>query len=293
MEILDLRGGAGISVVTEPDNAEVSLNGESLGTSTISQVIDSGVHKLKISKKGYITREIGINIESGFRLTVWVALALDPYPKTDKLSEKGKFTLFELPTNNTNLNDNYQDWVEAIWYFQNNEKSVPKKYDLLIDENGKSYPLVINLVLSLRWELSFSAYQIFSLPFIQYSSNEDLMLVNSISSLVMSLVLAFGFTLILFRFQFFHEDFIPPKIASILHSKKMDRLIINKSQSHNQLTTWFILAWVTFVVILLEFIGGSVSLIVLIFNLTMVSLINIVLIFDMLRKGATAKARHK
>ncbi len=141
-EILDLRGGAGISVVTEPDNAEVTLNGESLGTSTVSQVIDSGVHKLKISKEGYITREIGINIESGFRLTVWVALALDPYPKTSKLSEKGKFTLFELPTNNTNLNDSYQDWVEAIWYFQNNENSVPKKYDLLIDENGKSYPLV-------------------------------------------------------------------------------------------------------------------------------------------------------
>ncbi len=153
--------------------------------------------------------------------------------------------------------------------------------------------LVINLVLSLRWELSFSAYQIFSLPLIQYPSNEDLMLVNSISSLVMSLVLAFGFTLVLFRFQFFHEDFIPPKNASILHSKKMDGLIISKSQSHNQLTTWFILAWVTFLVILLEFIGGSVSLIVLVFNLTMVSLISVVLIFDMLRKGATARVKHK
>ena len=143
-EILDLRSGAGISVVTEPDKAEISLNGESLGASTISQVIDPGVHKLKISKEGYITREIGINIESGFRLTVWVALALDPYPKTDKLSEKGKFTLFCLPTNNTNLNEDYRAWVEAIWYFQNSEKNVPKKYDLLIDENGKSYTLIVD-----------------------------------------------------------------------------------------------------------------------------------------------------
>lgn len=153
--------------------------------------------------------------------------------------------------------------------------------------------LVINLALSLSWEFGFSAYQIFSLPFIQYSSNENLMLVNSISSLVMSLVLAIGFTLILFRFQFFHEDFIPPNIASVLHSKKLDRLIINKSQSHNQLTSWFTLAWVTFLVILLEFIGGTVNLIVLSTNLTMVSLISVVLIFDMLRKGATARAKHR
>ena len=64
--------------------------------------------------------------------------------------------------------------------------------------------LVINLVLFINWEFNLSIFQVFSLPFIQYSSDGDLMLVNSISSLVMSLVLAFGFTLILFRFQFFH-----------------------------------------------------------------------------------------
>ena len=153
--------------------------------------------------------------------------------------------------------------------------------------------LVINLVLFINWEFNLSIFQVFSLPFIQYSSDGDLMLVNSISSLVMSLVLAFGFTLILFRFQFFHEDFISPKVASVLHSKKLSRLIVNKSQSHNQLTNWCILAWATFLIILLEFIGGTVSLIVLVINLTMVSLLSVVLIFDMLRKGSTARARRR
>ena len=141
-EILDLRSGTGISVVTKPENAEVFLNGESLGSSPLSQVIDHGVHKLKISKEGYVTREIGINVESGFRLTAWVALALDPYPEADKLSEKDKYTLFDLSSSNANLHGDFGTWAEAIWYFQTNEKKVPTKYDLLIDENGKSYTIV-------------------------------------------------------------------------------------------------------------------------------------------------------
>ena len=95
--------------------------------------------------------------------------------------------------------------------------------------------LVINLILVINWEPSFSTFQIFSLPFIHYSSGADLLLVNSISSLIMSLVLAVGFTFILFRFQFFHEDFIPPKVASRLHSKKLDRFMISEGQAHNQL----------------------------------------------------------
>ena len=141
-EVLGLRGGAGVSVLTKPEGAKVSLDGESLGDAPLSQVIDSGVHTLKISKEGYISREIGVNIEEGFRLTANVTLALNPYPQTKKLIDAEKFTLFDLSSNNTQLNEDYRRWAEAIWHFQTTGQSVPKKFDVLIDENGKTYTLV-------------------------------------------------------------------------------------------------------------------------------------------------------
>ena len=143
-EVLGLRGGAGVSVVTKPASAEILIDGESLGNAPLSQVIDPGVHTLKISKEGYISREIGVNIEEGFRLTANVTLALNPYPQTKKLSDEGKFTLFDLSSNNSQLNGDYRTWAEAIWHFQTTGQSVPKKFDVLIDENGKTYVLVAN-----------------------------------------------------------------------------------------------------------------------------------------------------
>ncbi len=140
-EILGLRKGAGISVVTSPENAEISLDGKSLGESPLSQVIEPGVRTLRVSKEGYLSREIGINIEKGFRLTAWVSLALNPYPQAEKLLTKGGFTLFDLSTNNLTLSGNLQSWAEAIWHFQITQKSIPQRFDLLIDGEGKTYTL--------------------------------------------------------------------------------------------------------------------------------------------------------
>lgn len=141
-EVLGLRGGAGVSLVTKPESAEVFIDGESLGNAPLSQVIDPGVHTLKISKEGYISREIGVNIEEGFRLTASVTLALNPYPQSKKLNDEGKFTLFDLSSDNPQLNEDYHVWAEAVWHFQTTKQSVPKKFDVIIDENGKTYPLV-------------------------------------------------------------------------------------------------------------------------------------------------------
>lgn len=141
-EVLSLRReGAGISITTNPENAEVFIDGKSLGGSPLSQVVNPGVHTLKVSREGYVTREVGINIEEGFRLIAWVSLALDPYPQTKKLQEAGKYTLFDLSTNNTSLSGDRSSWAESIWHFQNTQKDVPKKFDLLIDEGGKTYTL--------------------------------------------------------------------------------------------------------------------------------------------------------
>jgi hypothetical protein len=140
-EILSLRGGAGLSVTTNPENAEVFLDGKSLGNSPLSQVIDPGVHLLKVEKEGYVSREVEINIEEKFRLSAWASLALNPYPQTKKLSEKGKFTIFDLSSSNATLTGDFRSWAQAIWHFQKSGKKVPKKFDVLIDEEGKQYTL--------------------------------------------------------------------------------------------------------------------------------------------------------
>ena len=140
-EVLSLGNGSGIAIVTNPENSKVSLGSKDIGTSPLSQIVDSGVAKLNISKEGYITREVGVNVEIGFRLSAWVSLAKNPYPQTKKLETKGKYLLTDLSSNSLSLSSDYPKWVEAIWYFQDAQKAVPKKFDLLIDKDGKTYTL--------------------------------------------------------------------------------------------------------------------------------------------------------
>lgn len=141
-EILGLREGGGISIVTSPGDAEISLNGKTLGNSPLSQIADSGIYTLTVSKKGYLTRGLGINIEEGYGLVAWVSLALDPYPQQVKKADENKnFTLFDLSTSNSDLSGDAQTWAEGIWHFQKTSKDVPEKFDLLIDISGKTYTL--------------------------------------------------------------------------------------------------------------------------------------------------------
>lgn len=143
---------------------------------------------------------------------------------------------------------------------------------------------VFNLTLSLSWTFNFSDSQIFTLPFIQYSNLEDLIVANSLSSFIMSLVLAIGFIWTIFRFQHFHEYHIPPKVASSLHSRRMEFLIMEEADAHHQITVWFSLAWLIFIVVLLEFLAGSVVLFVLTTTFTIVFFLSAVAIFDVHKK---------
>lgn len=148
---------------------------------------------------------------------------------------------------------------------------------------------IINLVLSFEWSFSFSASQVFSLPFVHYKSLDELLIANSLSSLIMILVLAVGFTWVFFRFQIFHENFILPKISARLHSKKMEYLIVGEVQAHNQITVWFTLAWLVFLLTLLEFLAGSVVLFVLVVSLTLTLFLSATTLYDMNKKALVKK----
>lgn len=152
---------------------------------------------------------------------------------------------------------------------------------------------VINYLLSYSWEFSFSASQVFSLPFIQYSSSNDLLIANSISSLVMIMVLGIGFSFVFFRFQHFHEKFISPKIAANLHVSKIESIIFSEVDAHNQLTVWFTLSWIVFLTALLEFLAGSIVLVVLIIELTVVLFLSLVTLSDMHKKASFKKGKSR
>lgn len=153
---------------------------------------------------------------------------------------------------------------------------------------GSKYIIVflLNIIFSYSWKFSFSTSQIFSLPFVQYYNTQNLIMVNSISSFFMTLVLATGFAWTFYRFQFFHENFVEPKVSARLHSNKMESLILKEVSAHSQMTVWFSLAWFTFILILLEFLAGTVTLFVLSTNFIIVLLLSSATIMDMHKKGA-------
>jgi len=134
-DIRTFRLGEGLSVVTTPNEADVWLDGELVGKAPISLTANQGVHKLKIAKAGFVTRELEINIEPNLRLVVEVFLAANPFDKP-KVLEDGTVKLYDLATGQETLLDKPNLWSEGVFFF---EKNVQIAFDALIDKTGKTY----------------------------------------------------------------------------------------------------------------------------------------------------------
>ncbi|MCH7542004.1 hypothetical protein IH981_04500 [Patescibacteria group bacterium] len=81
-----------------------------------------------------------------------------------------------------------------------------------------------------------------TLPFIQFSDSSSRFLGNSISWILVALVLAFYFGFVVFRSFHLHEDHLHPKHAQEIYSKNLEFLIINARDSLHQTMAWSILA---------------------------------------------------
>jgi len=134
-DIRTFRSGEGLSIITNPNGADVWLDGELIGKSPLSSNAGLGVHKLKISAWGFITRELEINIENGYRLVVEVYLAQNPFGEV-KQTEEGKLDLYDLSTSQESLLTKPSLWAEGIFFF---EESVKIEFDALIDTGGKTH----------------------------------------------------------------------------------------------------------------------------------------------------------
>ena len=75
-EILTLERGRGMTVVSNPSEAEVEIDGKVYGKTPISINLTSGEHTIVISHGNYLKRSIRANLPDNFNLTVSVDLSL-------------------------------------------------------------------------------------------------------------------------------------------------------------------------------------------------------------------------
>ena len=134
-DIRTFRSGTGLSIITRPRGADIWLDGEQIGKSPKSLNSNPGVHKLKITADGFITRELEINIEGSYRLVVEVFLAQYPFDEIKEL-EEGRLALYDLSVADESLLSAPSFWAEGVFFF---EKSEDLAFDVLIDVAGKTY----------------------------------------------------------------------------------------------------------------------------------------------------------
>lgn len=75
-EILSLSRGKGITIISNPNDAEVEIDGHSYGKTPVTVDVNNGGHTILVSHSNYLNRSIKADLPENFNLTVSVDLAL-------------------------------------------------------------------------------------------------------------------------------------------------------------------------------------------------------------------------
>lgn len=75
-EILTLDRGRGMTVISNPQDAQIEIGGKVLGKTPISVNIAAGEHTIVLSHSNFLKRSIRASLPDGFNLTISVDLAL-------------------------------------------------------------------------------------------------------------------------------------------------------------------------------------------------------------------------
>lgn len=75
-EILTLDRGRGLTIISNPSDSEVEIDGKVMGKTPISVNLDSGEHTILVSHPNYLKRSIKASLPKDFNLTISVDLAL-------------------------------------------------------------------------------------------------------------------------------------------------------------------------------------------------------------------------
>lgn len=140
-EVLTLEKGSGVSIITNPEESEISIDNKSIGKSPVSTEAQ-GTHVIKISKDGYFGRELTVNIPADYRLTISANLAVNPLSPLTEKDRSGDIRLLDLSTANSRLLSNPSNWADGVFYYSAKLASPSASLDLLLDYKGATYSAV-------------------------------------------------------------------------------------------------------------------------------------------------------
>lgn len=75
-ELLSLKSGKGITIISNPSDSEVEIDGKPYGKTPLILDIEKGEHTILVSHTNYLNRSIKADLPENFNLTVSVDLAL-------------------------------------------------------------------------------------------------------------------------------------------------------------------------------------------------------------------------
>ncbi len=89
-EKLPNNNTSGITIITDPENVQITIDGISKGVSPYtSQKIEDGIAKIKLSSSGLKDREVEVNLVKGFKLIAFIKLSKTEVPKKiDNIKEE-------------------------------------------------------------------------------------------------------------------------------------------------------------------------------------------------------------
>lgn len=103
-EKLPSKNSTGVTVITDPENVQIEINGVSKGaTPYTSTSVESGISKLKLLANGYKSREVEVSLIKGYKLIGFIKLSKAEAPvsveETKKVAVEEKFVkILKTPT---------------------------------------------------------------------------------------------------------------------------------------------------------------------------------------------------
>lgn len=108
-EVLTLEKGRGLTVISNPSDAEVEVDGKVLGKTPVTLILESGEHTILVSHPNFLKRSIRVNLPDRFNLTVSVDLGLAEADLTTIATPAIKVTpevlVLDTPTNFLRVRD--------------------------------------------------------------------------------------------------------------------------------------------------------------------------------------------
>ncbi len=132
-------GGSGLSLLTYPPGATVEIDNKDKLSAPFDKNLSKGVHTLTVKNSGYLSREVVINIEDGYKLSTTVYLAEDPFGKSSKIDSNNKASIFSVFNTAVNLSDSFEKWAAGIKHVQDSFTGGQTRFDACVDPNGKVY----------------------------------------------------------------------------------------------------------------------------------------------------------